>query len=276
MLYLCACTRETRCCSGQLDLCEKFWAERSASTPLGQLLDASFSVHAVAPLPLLQLLTALVGSYASANTALQELCHNGDPHSPGKAPNTLAVALPASQEGKLWQRRSSSSGQCDVELLHTYRVPDSGVVLQKGSVGRYVKLTAAAASDAAAGDREGPQQGQVLVSFVMNYNILEVVLLRLQRAASAAEAARYSSCGSSSDAASSAAALELLNEAAAGLKLLDSIASYYGAALRAMEAHMLLWDCVQVLNRAGLMHCMRTIIGDARLTVQDLRKVTLC
>jgi hypothetical protein len=33
---------------------------------------------------------------------------------------------------------------------------------------------------------------------------------------------------------------------------------------------------VQVLNRAGLMHCMRTIIGDARLTVQDLRKVTLC
>jgi hypothetical protein len=272
------CTRETHCCSGQLDLCEKFWAERSASTPLGQLLDAAFSVHAVAPLPLLQLLTALVGSYASANTALQELCHNGDPHSPGKAPNTLAVALPASQEGKLWQRRSSnsSSGQCDVELLHTYRVPDSGVVLQKGSVGRYVKLTAAGASDTAAGNREGLQQGQVLVSFVMNYNILEVVLLRLQRAASAAEAARYSSSGSSRDAASSAAALELLTEAAAGLKLLDSIAGFYGAALRAMEAHMLLWNCVQVLNRAGLMHCMRTIIGDARLTVQDLRKVTLC
>jgi hypothetical protein len=264
-------------------MCEKFWAERSASTPLGQLLDAAFSVHAVAPLPLLQLLTALVSNYASANTALQELCHNGDPHSPGKAPNALALALPASQEGRLWQRRSSSSsGQCDVELLHTYRVPDSGVVLQKGSVGRYVKLTAAAASDAAttataaAGDRERLQQGQVLVSFIVNYNILEVVLLRLQRAASAAEAARYSSSsGSSSDAASSAAALELLTEAAAGLKLLDSIASYYGAALRAMEAHMLLWDCVQVLNRAGLMHCTRTIIGDARLTVQDLRKVTL-
>jgi hypothetical protein len=257
-------------------MCEIFWAERAAITPLGQLLDAAFSIHAVAPLPLLQLCTAMVGTFASAKTALQEVCSNG--HS-GRAANTLAVALPASQEGQLWRRRSSSSGQCEVELLLPYRVPDSGVMLQKGSVGQFVKLTAPAASDTAAtataGDREGLQQGQVLVSVAMNYNILDAVLLRLQRAASAAQAASYSSSGSSSDTASSAAALELLTEAATALQMLDSIASYYPPALRAIEAHVQLWDCVHVLNKAGLGHCMRAVVGEGRLTVQDLRKVTI-